>query len=129
MLWKLLLTAAVVLGAYLALRARSRGLRGTAAGSPARLPLLPRGLGRGLGYALMGLVLGATAFYLIRDWSAGREVLRVQVINANTGVVVDYHARRRDIEGRGFRTLEGQVVRLADVERMVLTPAGGKAGP
>jgi hypothetical protein len=95
----------------------------------ARIPALPRGLARYLAYALIGLSLGGTGFYLFRSWDGGREVLRVQVVNANTGVVIDYLARRRDVEGRGFRTLEGQVIRLADVERMVLAPAEPKSRP
>lgn len=123
MLWKLLLTAAVILGAYLVIRARIRAPREPTGSAPRRVSVLGRGWRNGAAYALVGLVIGGTAFYLIRSWDSGREVLRVQVVNANTGVVIDYRARRRDIEGRGFRTLEGQVVRLADVERMVLTAA------
>jgi hypothetical protein len=68
-------------------------------------------------------MLGGTGLYLIRGWDEGREILQVRVVNANTGAEIDYRARRRDVEGRSFRTIEGQVVRLADVERMILTPA------
>jgi len=129
MFWKLLLTAAVILGAYLVIRARMRAPRESTGSAPQRLPVFPRGWARGAAYALVGLLIGGTAFYLIRTWDSGREVLRVQVVNANTGMVIDYRARRRDIEGRGFRTLEGQVVRLADVERMVLTAADQEPRP
>ncbi|MGE5152821.1 MAG: hypothetical protein ACM3ST_02295 [Bdellovibrio bacteriovorus] len=126
MLWKLLLTAAVILGAYLVIRARMRQPEHSA---PERRPRLPRGFARTLAYVLVGLSLGGTGFYLIHSWSGGREVLRVQVVNANTGVAIDYLARRKDIDGRGFRTLEGQVIRLADVERMVLSPAAPETPP
>jgi hypothetical protein len=129
MFWKLLLTAAVILGAYLVIRARMRAPRVAERAAPERLAVLPRGFARTLSYALIGLSLGGTGFYLIRSWDGGREVLQVQVVNANTGVAIDYRARRRDIEGREFRTLEGQVIRLADVERMVLTPADPKTRP
>lgn len=123
MLWKLLFTVVAILGAYLVIRARVRprpepGLLVTA--RPARLP---RRLTQGLAYALAGLALAASGFYLVHSWDQGREVLRVQVINVNTGLIANYQARQRDIKGRGFRTLDGQVVRLADVERMVLVPA------
>jgi predicted nucleic acid-binding Zn ribbon protein len=123
MFWKLLLTAAVIFGAYLVIRARMRAPETTEDAPHTQAPRVSGRALRRLAYALIGLMLGGTAFYLIRSWESGREVLRVQVVNANTGVVIDYLARRRDVEGRGFRTLDGQVVRLADVERMVLVPA------
>lgn len=129
MFWKLLLTAAVILGAYLVIRARIRRPPESAARGPAMVPLSVRPWMRGLAYGLVGLLIGGTAYFLIRSWDSGREVLKVQVVNANTGVVVEYRARRRDIEDRGFRTLEGQVVRLADVERMMLTTADREPRP
>lgn len=129
MFWKLLLTAAVVLGGYLLIRARMRDPRATRPVTPGRGSALPRGLVRTLAYALIGLSLGGVVLYLVRSWEEDRTILRVQVVNANTGMVTDYLARRRDIEGRGFRTLEGQVIRLADVERMVLMSADPETRP
>jgi hypothetical protein len=132
MFWKLLLTAAVILGAVLLIRARMRrGDAPTDDRGPARTTAWRPGrrLLRGAAYALAGLALLATAVHLVGRWDAGREVLEVQVVNANTGVITRYQALRRDIEGRGFRTLEGQTVRLADVERMILTSADSNAGP
>jgi hypothetical protein len=123
MFWKLLLTAAVIFGAYLVIRARMQASETTKDAPPPPAPLVSRGAVRLVAYAVIALMLGGTAFYLIGSWESGREVLRVQVVNANTGAVIDYLARRRDVEGRGFRTLDGRVVRLADVERMVLVPA------
>jgi hypothetical protein len=123
MFWKLILTAAVILGAVLVIRARMQRLREVPVPESQQRALVPRGLARGIAYALVGLSLGGAAFYLVHSWNAGRQVLLVQVLNANTGLMAEYKARRRDIEARGFRTLEGQVIRLADVERMILTPA------
>jgi hypothetical protein len=79
-------------------------------------------MARTAAYGLLALLLGGTGLYLAQGWNHGRAILRVQVVNANTGAVTDYQARRRDVEGRGFRTIEGQVIHLADVERMILTP-------
>jgi hypothetical protein len=123
MFWKLLLTAAVILGAYLVIRGRMNRARRPEPGAPASACRLPAGLVRTAAYAALVLMLGGTGLYLIRGWDKGREILRVQVVNANTGVVIDYRARRRDIAGRDFRTLDGQEVRLADVERLILTRA------
>ena len=123
MFWKLLLTAAVILGAYLVIRGRMNRARRPQPSAPASAYRLPTGLARAAAYTLLVLMLAVTGLYLIRGWDEGREILRVQVVNANTGVVIDYRARRRDIAGRDFRTLDGREVRLADVERLILTPA------
>lgn len=125
MFWKLLLTAAVILGAYLVIRARmerERRPQARASAPAPEYPISPR-LVRIAAYGVLALMLGGTGIYLLRGWDEGREILSVQVVNANTGAVTDYRARRRDVVGRGFRTLDGQVVRLADVERMILTSA------
>jgi hypothetical protein len=70
------------------------------------------------------MALGS-GWYLWRSWDHGNQVMQVQVVNAATGAIVLYEARRRDIEGRVVRTLDGREIRLADVERMILTESGG----
>ena len=129
MFWKLVLTGAVILGAFLVIRARMHRLREVPVSESQRRPAVSRSVVRGLAYALAGLSLGGAAFYLVHSWDAGRQILLVQVVNANTGLAAEYQARRRDIEARGFRTLEGQVIRLAEVERMILTPADREQPP
>ena len=121
MIWKFLLTIVVMLGAYLVVRTRWRA--SGRAGAPPGPPLLPAGLARTVAYALFGLMLAGSGWTLFRQWEAGNAVVAVEVVNANTGAVTRYEARRRTIEGRGFRTLDGREIRLADVERMILEPA------
>lgn len=123
MFLKLFLTSAVIIGAILVIRGRMR--RGTSPetavppGSSPNWQLVRTGA-----YVLAGAAVIATAVHLVGRWDSSREVLDVQVVNANTGAILRYQARRGDIDGRAFRTLEGQVVRLADVERMILTRPG-----
>ena len=76
---------------------------------------------RTLAYGVLGLMLAGSAFYLFSRWESDHAVVRVQVVNANTGQITPYLARRGEIDGRRFRTLDGVEVRLADVERMLLT--------
>jgi hypothetical protein len=57
---------------------------------------------------------------LYLDYQAGREVVSVRVINANTGEATTYMARRADVRGRSFTTLDGRPVTLSDVDRMEL---------
>jgi hypothetical protein len=79
---------------------------------------------RTIAYGIITVMLVGSGWSLYRGWESGHEVLRVQVVNANTGVITPYEARRRDIDGRVFRTLDGREIRLADVERMILLKEG-----
>ena len=65
-------------------------------------------------------MIAGTALYLFQGWVTAREAITVRVINANTGEGVAYQARREDVAGRSFRTLDGRRITLADVERMEL---------
>jgi len=71
-------------------------------------------------YLFIGLMLLATAVMLYFDLEKNYRVVTVRVINSDNGQVVEYRARRGDIDGRTFETLDGRVVTLADVERMEL---------
>ncbi len=118
MFGKILLTLAVILGAYWFLR-RQRSPRSQVfllQPKPA-----PRWV-RTLAYALLGIFLATSLLWLYEDWAADREILQVEVINANTGAITRYQARRGDIQGRQFKTLDGRRVTLAEIERMILQP-------
>ncbi len=122
MLWKILLTAGLIFGAYLTLRSRLRGPATDRDKAPSPSPSVPiGGVAKGLALAVLVVMALGSGWYLWRDWEQGNRVMQVQVVNAATGAVVPYEARRRDIEGRVVRTLDGREIRLADVERMILT--------
>jgi hypothetical protein len=72
-------------------------------------------------------MVAGTGLYFYQGWQAGREAVTVRVVNANTGVAVTYRARREDVSGRSFLTLDGRRVTLAEVERLELGDVG--AGP
>ena len=124
---KLLMTAVVLLLAWLAIRTRLR------AGIPLRAsPTVrpPSGFARllpTLAYTAVGVMVAGTGLYFYQGWQAGREAVTVRVVNANTGVAVTYRARREDVSGRSFLTLDGRRVTLAEVERLELGDVG--AGP
>jgi hypothetical protein len=122
MLGKILLTLAVILGAYAVIRARLREGQESTRAQPqsAPPPLIPSGMIRAVAYALVAVMVAGSLLWLYLDWEESREVVAVQVINANTGEITTYRARRADVEGRHFTTLDGRRVTLADVERMVL---------
>ena len=124
MIWKLLLTLAAILIAWYSLRQRMRQRGRPPADAPPRPSLPAADTVRSIAYGVLTVMLAGSGWYLYRGWETGNEVLRVQVVNANTGVITPYEARRRDIEGRVFRTLDGREIRLADVERMILLKEG-----
>lgn len=123
MFWKLLLTSAVILGAYLVIRARMQRAREAQGVAQPRPPLVPRGTMRIAAYVLLSLMVAGSALLLLRNWDVDRDLVNVKVVNANTGGVVSYRARRGEIGERRFTTLDGREVRLAEVERMVVEPA------
>jgi hypothetical protein len=120
MIWKLLLTAAVIFGAYLVIRARIQRAKEAQGLVAPRPPLIPPGLIRPIAYILLAFMLVGSATYLARDLGRDRQTIRVEVVNANTGAVTEYDARRGSVEGRRFVTSDGREVRLADVERLVI---------
>ena len=120
MIWKLLLTAAVIFGAYLVIRARIMRSREAAGLIASRPPLIPPALIRPLAYVLLGTMLLGSLSLLVRDWDRDREIIPVQVVNANTGEVTHYEVRRGSVDGRRFVTSDGREIRIADVERLVM---------
>ncbi len=121
MFGKILLTLAVIFGAYLVLRTRFRSARR----SPVprlvtQAPLIPGVSIRAMAYGLVVAMGAGSLGWLYLDWRESQTVVSVQVINANTGSIVRYEARRSQIEGRRLTTLDGRRVILAEVERMVL---------
>jgi len=121
MLSKILLTLSILLVIYGAVRARLRA--GRARQGPRltpRPPLISPARVKLLAYGLLVAMVSGSMLLLYIGWEDGREVVGVRVINANTGAMVLYQARRADVEGRQFTTLDGRRVLLAEVERLVI---------
>jgi hypothetical protein len=120
MISKLLLTAAVIFVAYLVIRARIRRSREAAGLIAPRPPLIPQALIRPLAYGLLAVMLIGSVAYLVRDWDRDREIIPVQVVNANTGEVTRYEVLRGSVDGRRFLTADGREIRIADIERLIM---------
>lgn len=124
MISKLLLTLIVLLGGYAFIRMQIIKARAERGLLPPPLPWPAPQKVRMIAMTLAGLMFLGLALHWLELWRQAQEVVTVQVVNANTGVVMGYQARHGDIEGRRIRTLDGKEIRLADVERMIILPPG-----
>ncbi|MGB5737501.1 MAG: hypothetical protein WBM40_23990 [Thiohalocapsa sp.] len=136
MLGKFLVTAVVIYIAYLVIRSRYQGSdqgadqgpgqdsriadRSGVQSSKPTLPALPLGAVKVVAYATVALMVFGSGFYLFQSWDRQHQVVEVQVINPYSGQVQRYEVRRGDIEGRTFRTLDGRLIRIAEMERLVI---------
>lgn len=128
MLMKILLTAAVILGAVLILRRRMHRVAQAQAATQVRVqPEPPNTRIQAIAaYGVLLVMLAGAGFFIYLEWQDSYQVITVRVVNSSTGKTVYYQARRGEIDGRTFRTLDGREVTLAEVERMEL---GGSAPP
>jgi hypothetical protein len=127
MLTKILLTATVILLAWLVVRKRWR--TGDGDGDRARIAapaqasqaaaLMPSGAVKLAAYGLVLLMLAGTGFYLFQGWTASREVVQLEVVNVYNGQVERYQALRGQIEQRSFVTLDGRRIQIAEMERLI----------
>lgn len=124
MLTKFLITAVVIGIAYLVLRSRSSGTPSVEDGDPAspgrKRPLIPTEALKTAAYAVFGIMITGSALYLYQSWERQHQVVDVQVVNPYNGQVQHYEARRGDFNERSFRTLDGRLIRIAEMERLVI---------
>jgi len=122
MITKLLLTLSVIGIAWLVIRNRSRRDEISALEQTTRLaaPANPKTspAPRLAAYALIIFMVLASGVFLYLQWRDEYRIVTVQVINTQTGHSVTYQARRGDVDGRRFQTLDGRVVSVADIERI-----------
>jgi hypothetical protein len=119
MIGKILFTLGVILVVYLIWRTRSPGL-------PQR-DLSPRVINppadrrrplRLLAIAAVALMLTASALFLYDYWRDNNAVIVIRVIDAGSGTVTEYRARRGDVGDREFLSVDGRHVVLAETERL-----------
>jgi len=124
MLGKILVTVAVIYIAYLVVRSRYQDSAPQEHTETRRVntvdSLLSRAAIKVAAYVVVAVMVFGTGFYLFQSWDRRHQVVEVQVVNPYNGDVQRYEARRRDIEGRTFRTLDGRLIQIAEMERLVI---------
>ncbi|VAX10384.1 hypothetical protein MNBD_GAMMA26-164 [hydrothermal vent metagenome] len=120
MLLKILLTLAVIFGALLVLRRRTCQVQQSQMPHKPQ-PAAPKSLmAHFVAYGMVIVMLAGACFFIYLEWVDSYQVVNVQVIDTRTGHVTSYQARRSDVGERGFQTVDGRTVSLAEVERMEL---------
>ena len=132
MITKILFTLAIVgLGYLYYLRSRRQQLIKTAQPkAPADMasPAADAKTGnlRLAAYGLIVFMILASGVFLYLEWRDQYRIVDLRVINTHTGESVSYQARRGDVDDRVFETLDGRVVRLADIERLEMGKGNGE---
>jgi len=120
MLTKILVTALVILGCYLYIRHQQQ---------KSSQPTLSRKLGdtpkkaqfRWLAVTLIGLSLSASIGFFIFNWLDDRTVMTVKITSPQSGEVITYQVYKGDMKDRSFETLQGQIVRISNSERIEIS--------
>ncbi|MBF0188626.1 MAG: hypothetical protein HQL50_11950 [Magnetococcales bacterium] len=72
-------------------------------------------------FAALAASLGV-AVSVYTDWKDDQRQILIRVINAQNGDVSTYRALKKDLHMRTFRTLDGTMVTVADMERIEVEP-------
>lgn len=67
---------------------------------------------------VLAVILLATAAWMVYDWKDQRTLLEVTIITPNTANISTYQVYKKDLQERGFKTRDGQLIRIANSERM-----------
>jgi len=124
MFGKIFITAAVICIAYLVIRSRYERAgpqhKRDASTAEHDQPLIYPVAVRLAAYAVIGLMVTGSGLYLFQSWERQHQIVVVQVVNPYNGEVQHYETRRGDIDGRTFRTLDGRLIRIAEMERIIV---------
>ncbi len=79
----------------------------------------PRGVNpRWVAYGITAVIVVTSVGITAHQWLSAGEMVSVRVVNGNTGQTTVYSAYAHEVEERSFRTADGTLVQLADMERM-----------
>jgi hypothetical protein len=124
MLGKFLLTVAVIVLAFYAVRqrylgdAKPRGAAEQPADSSPRHRLIQIAAA-----AVVAIMLAGSGWALLRGLVGtqdGGDVVVVEVVNPTTGTADRFEAHRADIDERAFTTTDGRRIQVSEVERIVV---------
>lgn len=112
MIGKILFTVAIIAGVVLFMRWQAQRRPGVSQ------PHETEGGFRWLALAVVALMVIGSAIFIYQAWRDMSEVLEVAVVDAGSGQVTRYQVYRSDLDERGFRTVDGRRIILAETERV-----------
>ena len=118
MLTKIILTLLVIVGALWFVSNKRGESKQRVLVVATKKELHNRQLLRRGAYAFMGLMVLAASAMILIELVDSNTTVTVHVINTQTGARISYQARREDIQGSGFTTLDGRKVFVAGIERI-----------
>jgi hypothetical protein len=121
MITKILFTLGVVGLAWLFLRNRARRQQLVAEESRRLISGSRERGAKSLRYSAYGLILfmiSASCLFIYLEWQKAYRVVRVRVINTQSGEEIIYQAERGNVGERTFETLDGRRINVAGVERI-----------
>ena len=114
MLLKLLFTIVVVVGVALFFRNRNEPAKAPQSrAAPAEVAPSTRTVA----YALVGILVAISVGVFVYKWQQDNRIINIRV-TTESGEVVNYQARHKDISGRQFISLEDVSVTLGEGDRV-----------
>jgi len=116
---KILFTALIIFAALLYVRHKnSRGLASASAPEQQaqETESSKTAMFVAIGFVSLTMLVSAVLYY--SAWKEKHQVFTVQVINSQTGVEQRYSVYEEDIDDRRFRTIDGRLISLSNIERM-----------
>ncbi len=117
MITKILFTALIILAAMVFMRYKSSRSRAQELERQAQQEE-SRSNAMFVAIAFVSLTLAVSAGLYWSHWKEAHRIFTVKVINSHTGDKQTFHVYQGDINGRRFRTIDGRLINLSDVERM-----------
>jgi hypothetical protein len=116
MLTKILFTLLVIIGVALFYRNKPAAKTETSRGipPPSQDSSLPT---RTLAYILIGVLIAISIGIFAYNWHQQNRIVDIKV-TSESGEVIHYQARHRDVDGRTFTSLEGINVTLGQSDRI-----------
>ena len=117
MIVKILITLAVIIAALLFLRYKNASRRQLQQAQQAQQAVERRRAVVIAGLLVVLTLLLSGGLY-IWHWQQDHRLFSVRVVNSHTGAEQHYQVYQAEIHGRSFRTIDGRLILLSDVERM-----------
>ena len=114
MILKILFTIVVVVGVALFFRTKNESDKPRAAVEPVADGAPST---RAVAYVLVGILVAISIGVFVYKWQQDNRIVNIRV-TTESGEVVNYQARHKDIDGRRFVSLEGVSVTLGQGDRV-----------